>query len=215
MEKNQSIQVTMAQLTESPIVAESFALIDQEVGPHQLSPTEYAVVRRVIHSTADFEFKDLVRFSPGAIAGGVAALQAGTTILVDVTMVRQGIAGLVGRTFANPILTAVTLGEGPDPGQTRTQVGLLRGLAQAPGAIVVIGNAPTALLALADQIAAGRVQPALVIGAPVGFVAVETAKQRLAQLTVPQIRVEGRKGGSAVAAAILNALVVLAWEQQP
>jgi precorrin-8X/cobalt-precorrin-8 methylmutase len=135
--------------------------------------------------------------------------------LVDVTMVRQGIVGLVGRTFANPILTAVTLGEAPGPGQTRTQVGLLQGLAQAPGAIVVIGNAPTALLALADQIAAGRVQPALVIGAPVGFVAVETAKQRLAQLAVPQIRVEGRKGGSAVAAAILNALVVLAWEQQP
>jgi len=152
MEKNQSTQVTMAQLTESPIVAESFALIDQEVGPHQLSPAEYAVVRRVIHSTADFEFKDLVRFSPGAIAQGVAALRAGTTILVDVTMVRQGIVGLVGRTFANPILTAVTLGEAPGPGQTRTQVGLLRALAEAPGAMVVIGNAPTALLALADQI---------------------------------------------------------------
>jgi len=80
---------------------------------------------------------------------------------------------------------------------------------------VVIGNAPTALMALCEEMEAGRVQPALVIGAPVGFVAVEASKQRLAQVAVPQIRVEGRKGGSSVAAAILNALLVLAWEQQP
>jgi len=81
--------------------------------------------------------------------------------------------------------------------------------------VVVIGNAPTALMALCEEMEAGRVRPALVIGAPVGFVAVEDSKQRLAQVAVPQIRVEGRKGGSPVAAAILNALLVLAWEQQP
>ncbi|MBU6228335.1 MAG: precorrin-8X methylmutase [Cyanobacteria bacterium REEB459] len=205
----------MAQLVESPIVEESFALIDQEFGPHHLTPAEYAVVRRVIHSTADFDFKHLVHFSPGAIAAGVGALRAGCPLLVDVTMVRQGIASMVQRTFQNPLLTAVTLVERAAPGRTRTETGLLQGLTQVPGAIVVIGNAPTALLSLCDQIEAGATQPALVVGAPVGFVAVEAAKQRLAQQRIPQIRVEGRKGGSAVAAAIVNALLVMAWQQSP
>ncbi|XGB42482.1 MAG: precorrin-8X methylmutase [Nodosilinea sp. LVE1205-7] len=205
----------MAPLVESPIVEESFTLIDREFGPHTLTPAEYAVVRRVIHSTADFDFKHLVRFSPGAIAAGLAAIRAGCPILVDVTMVRQGIAGMVQRTFQNSLVTAVTLVETAAPGRTRTETGLLQGLAQVPGAIVVIGNAPTALLSLCDQIEAGTAWPALVVGAPVGFVAVEAAKQRLAQQPIPQIRVEGRKGGSAVAAAIVNALLVMACHQRP
>ncbi len=205
----------MAQLVESPIVEESFALIDQEFGPHNLTPAEYAVIRRVIHSTADFDFKHLVSFSPGAIAAGLGAIQAGCPILVDVTMVRQGIVSMVQRTFQNPLLTAISLVEAAAPGRTRTETGLLQGLAQAPEAIVVIGNAPTALLSLCDQIEAGAARPALVVGAPVGFVATEVAKQRLAQLATPQIRVAGRKGGSAVAAAIVNALLVMARNQMP
>jgi precorrin-8X/cobalt-precorrin-8 methylmutase len=217
----------MAKLWQSPILEESFGLIDAEFGPHSLTPEEYAVVRRVIHSTADFEFKDLVRFEQGSISAGISALAQGAPIVVDVTMVRQGVVGLVERTFNNSLWTAVSEGDPPETGRTRTETGLLRCLDKVsgqrpdltsgatPGAVVVIGNAPTALMALCQEIEAGRVQPALVIGAPVGFVAVESSKQRLAQVTVPQIRVEGRKGGSPVAAAILNALLVLAWEQQP
>lgn len=213
----------MAKLWQSPILEESFGLIDAEFGPHAFSPEEYAVVRRVIHSTADFEFKDLVRFDHGAISAGLTALTQGAPIVVDVTMVRQGVVGLVERTFKNPLWTAVSEGDPPQPGRTRTETGLLRCLnqvsdptsGQTPGAVVVIGNAPTALMALCEEMEAGRVRPALVIGAPVGFVAVEASKQRLAQVAVPQIRVEGRKGGSPVAVAILNALLVLAWEQQP
>jgi precorrin-8X/cobalt-precorrin-8 methylmutase len=205
----------MAKLAQSPILEESFALIDQEFGAHGFSPGEYAVVRRVIHSTADFEFKELVVFSPGVIPLALEALSQGCPIVVDVTMVRQGVVGLVQRTFQNPLWTAVSEGDPPEPGRTRTETGLLRCLAQVPEAVVVIGNAPTALMALCEHIEAGRVNPTLVIGAPVGFVAVEASKQRLAQVPVPQIRVEGRKGGSAVAAAMLNALLVLAWEQQP
>jgi len=221
----------MAKLWQSPILEESFGLIDAEFGPHAFSPEEYAVVRRVIHSTADFEFKDLVRFDHGAISAGLTALTQGAPIVVDVTMVRQGVVGLVERTFKNPLWTAVSEGDPPQPGRTRTETGLLRCLekvsgstpgpnsgltsSSTPGAVVVIGNAPTALMALCEEMEAGRVRPALVIGAPVGFVAVEASKQRLAQVAVPQIRVEGRKGGSSVAAAILNALLVLAWEQQP
>lgn len=204
----------MAKLVQSPILEESFALIDQEFGVHRFTPAEYTVVRRVVHSTADFEFKDLVQFSEGAIDAALRHLSAGGPVIVDVTMVRQGVLGMVERTFQNPLLTAVTAGDPAEAGRTRTETGLLRCLENYPNALVVIGNAPTALMALCDRIHTNQAQPALVIGAPVGFVAVEASKQRLAQVAVPQIRVDGRKGGSAVAAAILNALLVLAWEQQ-
>lgn len=195
-----------------PILQQSFAVIDREMGEHSFSAAEYAVVRRIIHSTADFDFKDLVSFSPGAIAGAIAALRAKTPIITDVSMVRQGIASMVARTFQNPIITAVDQAPTAAPGKTRTETGLLQCWEAYPQGIYVFGNAPTALLALCQCLESATVTPALVIGAPVGFISVVESKAALAQLSVPQIRVEGRKGGSSVAAAILNALLVLAWE---
>lgn len=194
-----------------PIMEQSFAAIDREIGVHQFGPHEYAVVRRVIHSTADFEFKELLWFGPNAIEQAISALKDRTPIVTDVTMVKQGITNLVAQTFQNPIISAVEQANHPLPGKTRTETGILACLEQYPDAIYVIGNAPTALLALCNQ--ASLIQPALVIGAPVGFISVVESKAALARTKLPQIRVEGRKGGSPVAAAILNALLVLAWEQ--
>ena len=199
-----------------PITAESFAIIDREIGSHSFSPAEYAIARRVIHSTADFEFKHLLRFSEGAIEGAIAALRQGVPIVTDVNMVQQGIASAVARSFQNPIASAVAQVTEALPGKTRTETGLLQCLQQTPEAIFLIGNAPTALLALCDVIrkaqASNQPTPALVVGVPVGFVSVVEAKAALAATEVPQIRVEGRKGGSPVAAAILNALIALAQE---
>lgn len=197
-----------------PILNQSFAVIDREIGAHDFTPSEYAVVRRVIHSTADFDFKHLLRFSPGAIEGAIAALSYQVPIITDVSMVKQGIATLVGKTFQNPIISAVEQASEALPGKTRTETGLLRCWEDYPDAIYVIGNAPTALLALCNRLSTSNCQPALVIGAPVGFISVIESKLALSALTVPQIRVEGRKGGSPVAAAILNALLVLAWEEK-
>jgi precorrin-8X/cobalt-precorrin-8 methylmutase len=210
-----------------PIMQQSFAVIDQEIGGHSFSAAEYAIVRRVIHSTADFDFQQLLRFSPGAIAIAIAALQQRCPIITDVGMVKQGVANMVAQTFGNPLISAVEQAKEALPGKTRTETGLLKCLQQFPHAIVVVGNAPTALLALCQQIQDQQIQepempansgsavvaPALVIGAPVGFISVVESKSALAATPVPQIRVEGRKGGSPVAAAILNALLVLAWEQ--
>ncbi|MEB3269528.1 MAG: precorrin-8X methylmutase, partial [Leptolyngbya sp.] len=193
---------------------------------HGLPPEEYAILRRIIHTTADFELRQWLRCSPGgmaakdspAIAAGMAAVQRRCPIVVDVGMVRQGCAAMVQRTFGNPLITAVDLAETAEPGRTRTETGLLRAWADYPAAIYVIGNAPTALQALCDRLQTcppAVPRPALVIGAPVGFVGVEAAKAALAATPVPQIRIDGRKGGSPVAAAILNALLVLAWEAQP
>lgn len=196
-----------------PIVYESFALIDREVGAHGLSGAEYEIVRRVIHSTADFEFLELVRWSEGAIASGIRALKAGQPLVVDVTMVRQGILKKVAQTFQNPIVTALDFATEALPGRTRTETGLLRCFAKYPQAVYGIGNAPTALLTLCDAVDNTGQQPPLVIGVPVGFVKVVEAKQRLIASGIPYIYTHGRKGGSPVAAAIINALLTLAWTE--
>ncbi|MEW6493132.1 MAG: cobalt-precorrin-8X methylmutase [Cyanobacteriota bacterium] len=196
-----------------PIMEQSFAVIDQEIGEHNFSPAEYAIVRRVIHSTADFEFAQLIRFSEDAIACGIFALQNQYPIITDVGMVKQGVAGMVAKTFGNPLIAAVEQVSKVLPGKTRTETGLIQCFEKYPGAIFVIGNAPTALLALCAQLPTAPIEPALVIGVPVGFISVLESKAALAQTSVPKILVEGRKGGSPVAAAILNALMVLAWDQ--
>jgi precorrin-8X/cobalt-precorrin-8 methylmutase len=195
-----------------PIVEKSFRIIDREVGEHNLSSQEYAIARRVIHATADFEYLQLLRFSPQAINSGIAAIQQKIPIVTDVTMVKQGIKNLVAKTFNNPIITAIEQAPVATPGKTRTETGLLKCWEQYPQAIYVIGNAPTALLALCQQLKNSTTIPGLVIGVPVGFVSVIESKQALAQSNVPQILITGRKGGSPAAAAILNALLILAAE---
>ena len=194
------------------IIEESFAVIDAEVGDHDFSPAEYAIVRRIIHSTADFEFTHLTQFSPGAIEAGISALRHKTPIITDVGMVKQGIMGMVDRTLGNPVISAVEQATTANPGQTRTETGLLKCWEQYPEAIYVIGNAPTALLALCRQLTTflDAPRPALVIGVPVGFISVLESKDALEALDIPQIRTKGRKGGSPVAAAIVNALLQLA-----
>ena len=193
-----------------PIVEQSFAIIDAEIGEHQLSPQEYAIARRVIHATADFEYLELLKFSSKAIESGIAAIRAGVPIITDVTMVKQGIRNLVAKTFDNLVVAAIEQAKIADLGKTRTETGLLRCWEKYPEAIYVIGNAPTALLALCQQLSNSSTVPGLVIGVPVGFVSVVESKQALAQLEVPQIVIEGRKGGSPAAASILNALLILA-----
>ncbi|MEA5472186.1 cobalt-precorrin-8X methylmutase [Spirulina sp. 06S082] len=197
-----------------PILEASFATIDREIGEHSFTPREYAIVRRIIHATADFEFAKLTYFSPDAIERGIIALRDGVPIVVDVSMIRQGIASMVRKTFGNAIVTAIDRCDVPLPGKTRTETGLLRCFAEYPEAIYAIGNAPTALLALCQACEKGDRQPALIIGSPVGFINVVESKHILAQTNLAQIRIDGRKGGSPATSAILNALLILAWEKQ-
>lgn len=193
-----------------PITAASFRQIDQEIGPHPWQGIPYEIVRRAIHATADFELRDRFVFSPTAVEVGLAALRQQRPVVVDVRMVAAGIqAGLEAQGI--PLYCALDWVEDPPAaGQTRTAQGMIQVARRYPEAIFVVGNAPTALLALVEEIRAERIRPSLVIGVPVGFVAVEEAKQALAQTDVPQIRVEGRKGGSPVAVAIVNALLLAA-----
>ncbi|WP_328286071.1 precorrin-8X methylmutase [Synechococcus sp. Nb3U1] len=202
--------MVMDEASVDPITAASFRQIDQEIGPHPWQGIQYEVVRRAIHATADFELRDRFVFSSNAIEQALVALREKRPVIVDVNMVAAGIhSRLVAAGI--PLHCALDWVEEPRlSGQTRTANGMLNLAQLYPEALFVIGNAPTALLALVDEIQAERVQPCVVIGVPVGFVAVEAAKQALAQTNVPQIRVEGRKGGSPVAAAIVNALLTAA-----
>ncbi|MEL6157953.1 MAG: precorrin-8X methylmutase [Cyanobacteria bacterium J06554_11] len=199
---------------EHEITLASFSQIDEEIGGHDFTPAEYAVLRRVIHTTADFEFRQLVQFRHGPIEAAMAAMQNRVPLITDVSMVAAGIETVMKRTWQAPVVSAIQ--QAPlsvAPEQTRSAAGMLRCLAEYPGSIVAVGNAPTALLALCEEIASGRYRPALVVGAPVGFINVVESKRSLSELAVPHILVNGRKGGSAVAAAILNALMIWTWEQ--
>ena len=194
----------------------SLSIITQELAALGLTPppeTE-AVVKRVIHTTADFDYARNLRFTPGAVAAGIAALQAGTPIITDTNMARSGISQTALTRLGSTALCYMADPEvaklAAETGTTRAVASMHRAAQEHPGAILAVGNAPTALLTIAEQIEAG-LQPALVIGVPVGFVNVVESKETLLAACeahgVPAIVAMGRKGGSTVAAAVCNALV--------
>ena len=182
-------------------------------------PETAAVVKRVIHTTADFDYARNLRFTQGAVAAGVAALRAGTPIVTDTNMALAGITrpGLakVGSAALCYMADPEVATTAKAAGTTRAVASMHRAAQEHPGAILAVGNAPTALLTIAEEIEAG-LRPALVIGVPVGFVNVVESKEILFAACeahgVPAIAAMGRKGGSNVAAAICNALVYSAAE---
>lgn len=192
--------------------AQSLAIIDREIGDHIFTPAEYEIVRRVIYSTADFEYKSLIRFSELALQSGAAALAARTTIVVDVPMVQVGITTNIQNTFANPVYCSMEAITRPQKEKTRAAWGIETLARRYPEGIFVVGQSQTALSALVELIESEEIKPALVIGTPSGFVDVEMTKTRLNDSLIPHIRTEGRKGSAVVAAAIVNGLVDLAWQ---
>jgi len=199
------------------IETESFRRIEAQVGAHDLPPEVWSVVRRMIHTTADLEYLQNVRVHPRAIAGGVAALKQGCLVGSDTRMLLAGIStGRLGRLGVEPFCML------DDPevadaaarqGATRAAAAVERALPRLAGGIVAIGNAPTALLRLLELLEAGAPPPALVVGLPVGFVNAGESKEALARQNCPYITALGPKGGSAVAAAVVNALAIMALEE--
>ena len=194
----------------------SLSIITAELEAQGLTPPPEtaAVVKRVIHTTADFDYAKNLRFTPGAVAAGVAALRAGTPIITDTNMALSGIskpalARLGGSALcymADPEVARIAA----ETGTTRAVASMHRAAQEHPGAILAVGNAPTALLTIAEEIEAG-LRPALVIAVPVGE-SKEALFAACAAHGVPAIAAMGRKGGSTVAAAVCNALVYSAAE---
>lgn len=197
------------------IEAESFRIILQELGKHDFSPQELPIVQRVIHATADFEFAQLLAFSPTAISDGVNVLRAGCCVLTDVQMTAVGISQPYLPRLSVSVRCAVaepeTVALAQTEGITRSAAAIRRMASDLPGAVVTLGNAPTALFEVL-RLAQEGYRPALVVGVPVGFVNAVESKAGLQKSDLPHITVRGRKGGSTVAAAIVNALLRLAME---
>ncbi|MGI6400593.1 MAG: precorrin-8X methylmutase [Thermoguttaceae bacterium] len=191
----------------------SFEIISQELRRSGITiPEDRAfLVKRAIHTTADFDYARTLVFSPNAISILASLVRAGATIVTDTNMALSGVNkgelakhGGVARCFmADPDVAA----EAKSRRVTRATVSMERALALKTPVIFAIGNAPTALVRLREAYDAGELKSGFIIGAPVGFVNVEAAKELILETTIPHIVNRGRKGGSGVAAAICNAVL--------
>jgi len=211
------------QLTDAgrAIEHDSFAVIDREVAAHGYTAEQWPVVRRMIHANADFDFNGLTAFHPGAVAAGVQAiLRGGSAIVADVEMICVGLSaprlahfGLHSHHF---ISDADVIAAAQAANTTRAVQAMRKAhrLGLLEGAIVAIGNAPTALIELVRLIREHGLRPALVVGMPVGFVSAAESKALMAEVVdTPWIVVRGRKGGSTLVVAALHALLALAEAQ--
>jgi precorrin-8X/cobalt-precorrin-8 methylmutase len=196
------------------IEAKSMEIIEEVVKDYPFPEKE--IIKRVVHATGDPGLAGAVAVHPEAVRAAFAVFGGKKKIVTDVEMVRAGIRRLAGR-FGLEVYCAVgdpeVAREAREQGLTRAMVAVRKLAGMIEGGLAVIGNAPTALFELVRMVSDGELRPALVVGTPVGFVGAAEAKRALAGLDVPYVTVHGTKGGSAVAASIVNALLVL-WSKE-
>lgn len=197
------------------IEKKSFEIIDSEIGSHNYTESQWAIVRRVIHATADFDFasENKILFHNKAIDSAFIAIRSKCKVVTDVDMVlaainKKSLADLNLRT-ACYISNVKVAEEARRSGRTRSETAMRHAAKDIDGGIVAIGNAPTALYEVISMIKEGATSPALVVGMPVGLVSAPESKQELAKMDVPFITNIGRKGGSPVASSIVNAVLLL------
>lgn len=192
------------------IETRSFEIITEILGDKELDPRYEAVIKRCIHTSADFEYADSLYFTEGIIEKVQSAMKAGAYIVTDTKMAQAGINKKRIEAFGGEVLCFIgdedVAFEAKKRGVTRSLVSMEKAAKLDRPVIFAIGNAPTALLSIYDLVKAGRLDPAAVIGVPVGFVNVVESKERIIELGIPAIVARGRKGGSNIAAAIINAI---------
>jgi precorrin-8X/cobalt-precorrin-8 methylmutase len=194
----------------------SFRIIDEEVGDHDLPLDHWQIVRRVIHSTADFEYKELVKIHPQAVLSGTTALHQGCNIIVDVNMIASGLSAERLKQFGCSVYSYIAdddvIRDAKAHNSTRAIFSMRKAhrLGQLDGSIIAIGNAPTALIEVARLVREEGLKPAVVIGVPVGFVSAAESKDDIAGSGCPYIITSGRKGGSPIAVSVIHALMYLA-----
>lgn len=193
------------------IEARSFEIISSELTV-PLDPENELVIKRCIHTSADFDYAENLAFSDHAVTRGIEALMAGCSVVTDTKMAASGINKRVLSRFGGEVLNFISdadvAAEAKERGLTRAAVSMERAAATGRDLVYAIGNAPTALVRIYEMMQDGQMKPpALVIGVPVGFVNVVESKELVMQLDVPYIVARGRKGGSNIAACIVNALL--------
>lgn len=205
------MKVELQKVLPEEIEKRSFEMIGEELGDVRLDPVLEPVIKRVIHTTADFEYLENLKFSEDAVLKGMEALIKGAVIVTDTQMARAGInkstlEALGGEAFcfmADEDVAAAAKANGT----TRATASMDKAAELDRPVIFAIGNAPTALVRIYELIREGRLKPELIIGVPVGFVNVVESKELIMELDIPYIVARGRKGGSNVAAAICNAML--------
>ena len=199
------------------IEEKSFQLIDERVPSHPFNRREWTIVRRMIHATVDFDLVQTTTFHPEALSRGISALRSGTPIITDTKMVKAGISLKRLRKYKTKILCAISradvIREARSTGRTRAATAMHKLADGLGGSIVAVGNAPTALFELLEIAKNESHRPALIVGVPVGLVGARESKELLIQSGLPSITVRGEKGGSPLAASIINGLAQLAGEQ--
>ena len=198
----------------------SFKIIEDEAKNHGFDTLHWPVVRRMIHTSADFDYIESIRFSEKAVENGIKAIQNGCKIFTDTNMARVGIRKGEINSFGGQVDCLMTHEDvarmAKKNGSTRALAAVDLACEQIDGAIYVVGNAPTALLRLIELIQEKKATPALVVGFPVGFVNAAESKDALMKLkSVSYITNKGRKGGSNIAASVINALAIMAKESYP
>ena len=194
----------------------SFEIIGEEMGPHSFTEEELMIVKRAIHTTADFEYKELVEISKDAIETAKNIFKNGAKIYTDTNMALNGINKMALSKTNSKVICYVNE---PEVHKEAKEKGITRSMAAVERAcndnvdIFVFGNAPTALFRLKELIKEGKANPKLIIAVPVGFVGAAESKENMEELNIPYIRVKGRKGGSTVAASIVNALMYMVVER--
>lgn len=194
----------------------SFEIIGEEMGPHSFTEEELMIVKRTIHTTADFEYKELVEISKEAIETAKNIFKNGAKIYTDTNMALNGINKMALSKTNSKVICYVNE---PEVHKEAKEKGITRSMAAVERAcndnvdIFVFGNAPTALFRLKELIKEGKANPKLIIAVPVGFVGAAESKENMEELNIAYIRVKGRKGGSTVAASIVNALMYMVVER--
>jgi precorrin-8X/cobalt-precorrin-8 methylmutase len=191
----------------------SFEILSGILGDREFPPLHEPIVKRVIHTTADFDYADTLKISPEAVESGMDALKKGCNIVTDTRMAASGINKKALSKFGGNVICFIddeeVAKEASQRSITRSAVCMERASADANNRIFAVGNAPTALIKLYELITAGKLHPSLVVGVPVGFVNVVESKELMKRTGVPYIISDGRKGGSNVAAAIINAILYM------
>ncbi|MGI6783687.1 MAG: precorrin-8X methylmutase [Aminivibrio sp.] len=205
-------------LTPAEIEAKSFRILEGLMEDFHAPAPVREVVMRVAHATTEVEWAKTFRFSPGAVESGVAALLRGAPVITDVEMVRAGIRRSALERTESPVLCFLNdpdvAGDAKRRGVTRAAAAMRKAQPLMDGAIVAIGNAPTALFEVCDLVKKGLCRPDLVVGVPVGFVGAAESHEELMTLDCPWITVPGPRGGSAPAAAAVNAIIRLAERER-
>ena len=186
---------------------ESMRIIQSEIGGYSGPDENLPVIKRVIHATADFDFLENLYFSDNVVQKAREALKNYVPVVTDTLMLAAGISKKYNLKIICNVADEDVKIEAQNRSVTRSAVNIERAVKNFPNAIYAVGNAPTALIRLCELIQEGKADPAFVIGVPVGFVNVIEAKEMLEALDVPKIIAQGRKGGTTVACAILNALL--------